>query len=365
MSKPVMNEFQPSMTEWLAAIGDLETSQAFRLEDNQRADRLETLYQEINMPYERPELFSARDLKDKTSTFAKLLEERGHLPCAIRLVPKKTDLPKLRQRGLPLKDCYENWFLKQEINVDDYDAQVYPHSDTLLWSTIFVVNDQGISGEIVRGLHSQLTHGDSESEVIRFSSDFNLWQWSKDDAEAKQYVQNMLDRLCIKDVQKRERLASLLNASFANDHLQGYFETTVWPDGKLYFIDYNRVLPRVIGNIAPVSSLEIANALAKGSIAYPGCVQGQAVLVSADAIASTVLATNDILVCDNTDVRFLPLMKKACAIVTQRGGMLSHASIVARELKKPCIVGATGVLTKIKTGDMIEVDADRGVVNRL
>ncbi|HYC34168.1 MAG TPA: PEP-utilizing enzyme, partial [Candidatus Paceibacterota bacterium] len=71
-----------------------------------------------------------------------------------------------------------------------------------------------------------------------------------------------------------------------------------------------------------------------------------------------------ILVTDNTDVRFLPLMKKAAAIVTDRGGILSHAAIVARELKKPCIVG-TKVATKIlKDEDLVEVDAQKGVVRK-
>ena len=58
-------------------------------------------------------------------------------------------------------------------------------------------------------------------------------------------------------------------------------------------------------------------------------------------------------------------MEKASAFVTDEGGILCHAAIVAREMKKPCIIG-TKVSTKIlKDGDMVEVDADNGIVKVL
>jgi pyruvate,water dikinase len=51
--------------------------------------------------------------------------------------------------------------------------------------------------------------------------------------------------------------------------------------------------------------------------------------------------------------------------VTDQGGITSHASIVSRELQVPCVVG-TKVSTKVlQTGDMVEVDAKRGVVTIL
>jgi pyruvate,water dikinase len=55
-------------------------------------------------------------------------------------------------------------------------------------------------------------------------------------------------------------------------------------------------------------------------------------------------------------------MSKVKAIVANEGGIISHTSILARELKKPCIIG-TKVATKIlKDGDFVEVDAEKGVV---
>ncbi|TSC94520.1 MAG: pyruvate, water dikinase, partial [Parcubacteria group bacterium Athens1014_10] len=77
------------------------------------------------------------------------------------------------------------------------------------------------------------------------------------------------------------------------------------------------------------------------------------------------LKTGDILVTDETDASFLPLMKKARAIITDTGGILCHAAIAARELEKPCIVGATIATKILKDGDLVEVDADKGIVKIL
>ncbi len=73
----------------------------------------------------------------------------------------------------------------------------------------------------------------------------------------------------------------------------------------------------------------------------------------------------DILISPATNPDLIIAMKKAAAFVTDRGGITSHAAIVARELKKPCIVGAGNATKILKDGDLIEVDAGEGVVTRL
>lgn len=70
----------------------------------------------------------------------------------------------------------------------------------------------------------------------------------------------------------------------------------------------------------------------------------------------------DVLITTMTSPDFVIGMKKAGAIVTDTGGILSHAAIVARELKKPCIVG-TEIATKvIKDGDVVELHCGRGTI---
>ncbi len=73
----------------------------------------------------------------------------------------------------------------------------------------------------------------------------------------------------------------------------------------------------------------------------------------------------DILVSIATDPDIVPAMKKAAGIVTEQGGVTSHAAIVSREMGIPCLIG-TKVVTKVfKDGDKVEVDATKGIVKKL
>ncbi len=73
----------------------------------------------------------------------------------------------------------------------------------------------------------------------------------------------------------------------------------------------------------------------------------------------------DVLVAIATDPDIVPAMKLAAAIVTEQGGVTSHAAIVSRELGVPCVIG-TKIATKwLKDGDKVEVDATRGIVRKL
>lgn len=71
----------------------------------------------------------------------------------------------------------------------------------------------------------------------------------------------------------------------------------------------------------------------------------------------------DILVAEATCIDYVPIMRRACAIVTEMGGITSHAAIVSRELKVPCIVGIPGLLKTLKNGQIVKVDASSGTVN--
>ena len=77
------------------------------------------------------------------------------------------------------------------------------------------------------------------------------------------------------------------------------------------------------------------------------------------------LKEGEILVTAMTTPDYLPAMHKAAAFVTDEGGVTCHAAIVARELGKPCVIGTKIATKALKTGDLIEVDADNGVVKIL
>ena len=102
----------------------------------------------------------------------------------------------------------------------------------------------------------------------------------------------------------------------------------------------------------------------KGNTAYPGSAVGYVKIVISRNKIDTV-QEGEILVAAMTTPEYMPALKKASAFVTDEGGITSHAAIVARELKKPCIIG-TKVATKVlKDGDLVEVDADKGIVRIL
>jgi len=73
----------------------------------------------------------------------------------------------------------------------------------------------------------------------------------------------------------------------------------------------------------------------------------------------------EILVSTTTGPEMVVIMKKAAAIVTDEGGLMSHAAIIAREFDIPCIVGTKYATEIFKDGDEIEVNANNGVVRRI
>ncbi len=104
-----------------------------------------------------------------------------------------------------------------------------------------------------------------------------------------------------------------------------------------------------------------AEILLKGFGASPGGATGRvAIIPTAKDIDK--MENEAILVTDMTTPDFVPAMKKAAAIVTNTGGMTSHAAIVSRELGIPCIVGCKTATEVLKEGQLITVDGSRGII---
>lgn len=99
----------------------------------------------------------------------------------------------------------------------------------------------------------------------------------------------------------------------------------------------------------------------KGLVACRGKVKGRVRIIMSKRDIPNLLE-GEVLIAAMTTPEYLPALKKAIAFVTDEGGITSHAAIVAREMKKPCIIG-TKIATKVlKDGDLVEVDANKGIM---
>ena len=102
----------------------------------------------------------------------------------------------------------------------------------------------------------------------------------------------------------------------------------------------------------------------RGLPASAGVVEGRArVLLQEDQMDS--LQPGEILVVHTTDVGWTPLFLVAAGVVSELGGPLSHAAVVAREFGVPSVVNVAGATHAIRTGDVLRVDGDRGMVERV
>lgn len=340
----------PSLSEWFEKVGYKKTKE-FRKEDNSKRDRLEILYQEAGIPYDRPKRMTARDIVSNTPLFQDIVKRKGNEKCALRLIPIKPDLPKLRERGKTLNEYLNDWFKKLNINPDDYKVEVVPHSDKTLYSLIFIITDKKVWGEIFSGALWGLSTGMHQKQPSAFIFDFKKLKLTTKNKQTKKAIKNALDYLHITNAKLRKRLKQKINAEFTStNYLKGYFEFVVWPDNHSFFVDYNRLIPKIIKGLT-------------GTCASPGIARGKVRIVKNPN--KIKFKKGEMLVCQITTVDYIPLMKKSAGIITEQGNLLSHSAIVSRELKKPCLVGVKNATKKFKNGNLIEINANKGLIKIL
>lgn len=137
-------------------------------------------------------------------------------------------------------------------------------------------------------------------------------------------------------------------------------------NGKLYVVQTRPITTVNATTSKNEATIKQAKAISgklilEGQPASPGVVTGIVnILKSAKEIGK--IKRGDILVTDMTTPDFVPAMKRAVAIVTNKGGQTSHAAIVSRELGVPCVVGTKTATTTLKQGRVITVDGAAGKI---
>jgi phosphoenolpyruvate synthase/pyruvate phosphate dikinase len=142
-------------------------------------------------------------------------------------------------------------------------------------------------------------------------------------------------------------------------------------DGFILYLNKNNQLTCLSGKHIPIylkqlklSTNENEKKELKGIVASKGSVKGKVIIVK--GVKDLVKVQNgQILVAVSTHPDYVSAMRKAAAIITDEGGITSHAAIVAREFGIPCMVGTINATKLLKDGNMIELDGNKGIIRIL
>jgi len=132
-------------------------------------------------------------------------------------------------------------------------------------------------------------------------------------------------------------------------------------ESKLYIVQTRPITTLKMIEAEQISELAEASIILSGSPAGPGLGSGP-VRIVLDAANINEVKKGDIIAAEMTTPDFVPAMKRAAGIVTDRGGRTCHAAIVSRELGIPCVVGTGDATQKLKSGQVVTVDGSRGKV---
>ncbi len=120
----------------------------------------------------------------------------------------------------------------------------------------------------------------------------------------------------------------------------------------------------------PEKNKQSSNNIIKGMIANKGKITGKVRIVHVKDLQQFTIdcqqfQKGEILVTTMTSPIMVPILEKAAGIITDEGGICSHAAVISREFNIPCIVGTQGASFTLKTGDTIELDAEIGVIRKI
>jgi phosphohistidine swiveling domain-containing protein len=213
-------------------------------------------------------------------------------------------------------------------------------------------------------------------DVTTISHSLQLVSW------LNEYRKNIFSRVSLKEREIFKAIAEKMSFNSWRDCFYLFPEEIIGIlEGKLpprdiisqretigfYVVDGNKVMltedeaEKVLGFVRSThSAFGPADGQVTGLSANKGIMRGIAKIIL-NSKDFHKMNQGDIIVTHMTSVDFVPMMEKAAAFVTDEGGITSHAAIVSREMNKPCIIGTGNATRTFKDGDLIEVDANKGV----
>ncbi|MBU3023096.1 phosphoenolpyruvate synthase [Aestuariibacter sp. A3R04] len=241
---------------------------------------------------------------------------------------------------------------------------------------VFITSSYGLGEMVVQGavnpdefyVHKPTLNAGNPAILRRnLGSKLTKMIYSSDEAHGKQVEIVDIERsaslnfsLSDEEVQELAKQAVIIE-----DHYQRPMDIE-WAkdgiDGKLYIV---QARPETVRSREDSQSIERFQLKDKGSIVCEGRAIGHKIGSGEAKVLGSIeemdkIQAGDVLVTDMTDPDWEPIMKKASAIVTNRGGRTCHAAIIARELGIPAVVGCGNATDAIKAGDKITVSCAEG-----
>ena len=209
--------------------------------------------------------------------------------------------------------------------------------------------------------------------MIEFLQEYIFLRTHRTDAlrRAMYYIQSLVEELARRTDMMKEEVAYI-----TKEELEKFLTENILPDKKIlrerakhYLILRRKNSYKIHSNIKEIEEIidqelekeDSEVKILKGNTAYSGIVKGKVKIIKTIKEIRK-LKKGEILVTSMTTPDMIIVIRHASAIVTDEGGITCHAAIVSRELKKPCIVGTKNATKVLKDGDLVEVNADKGVV---
>lgn len=197
---------------------------------------------------------------------------------------------------------------------------------------------------------------DNKAADLQVELDFRFQQYLRKKLGGR-YIEGILENMSFNEI--TGVLKDLKKVSVYESRLNNQ-KRAAWPENGQVHIHYFSSEKEFNQLLQMVSKKSSSNKIS-GLIACKGFVQGKARVIKSQSDLLK-FEKGEIIVAYKTQPKYTPYMIKAAAMVTNVGGITSHAAIIAREFSIPCIVGTENATEIIKTGQTITVDANTGNV---